>query len=504
MEFKTKVGLHNEFDIERKDIRTGEIIQRGKAYNILLNGIYSRLCNRQTFFSHIIFGKGTGTLDPAGTSLFTAIAMLAATTVEEVKDSNNNVYYSKKKIVLLPANYVGETITEVGIGVSGSGTFSHALIQDSEGNQITIGPKTEYDEITIYATVYFQLYDNGNIKWARLPNANALLNYLFGVSLGTPVFSLGNSRMTEMITGSTATFSQISTKLGSYVADIPNKKLKTNIATFEAAEGNGDIFEIGLADHFHAALPVPGIWDGYNVTGEAVGTGDGVNKNFNFKFNYPKNAVIKVNGVPQTEGVDYKLGALKNLTVINSNFIKALPYTITGSIQEASGYKDPKRIMDGGVGSTANYYFIEPAPTYPVWLTVDLGEERYWPINKLRYYANASGIRFTQATIQESTDNATWLDLGVVSPAAVTGWQELGFNMANSPFRYIRIYITSGNGSGLLIDEIEFVCGDQLVFTNPPASTAAITADYSVDQIPKDSDHTLAVSFEIQWGEGVA
>ena len=55
MELNANINLsiHNRFDIVSRDIRTGEI-QKAQAENIVLDRIYSRLCN---FQSHFIFLK---------------------------------------------------------------------------------------------------------------------------------------------------------------------------------------------------------------------------------------------------------------------------------------------------------------------------------------------------------------------------------------------------------------------------------------------------------------
>ena len=46
MYLKLEVGskIHNRFEIEVRDARTGEIKQRGQAENIILNRMYERLC----------------------------------------------------------------------------------------------------------------------------------------------------------------------------------------------------------------------------------------------------------------------------------------------------------------------------------------------------------------------------------------------------------------------------------------------------------------------------
>ena len=54
--------FHNRFDIEVRDKDTGELKQKGQAENIILDRIYTRLCNFSSYFSYIHFGQGTGIL----------------------------------------------------------------------------------------------------------------------------------------------------------------------------------------------------------------------------------------------------------------------------------------------------------------------------------------------------------------------------------------------------------------------------------------------------------
>lgn len=501
LNIKSKVGLHNEFDIEVKDIRTGEIRQRGKAYNILLDNIYNRLCNRQIFFDKISFGRGTGVTDSTRTTLFNQIDSLSNTKVEEIRDIINNIYYVKKKVTLLPAQYIGETITEVGItsSLSGDKMSSHALIQDSEGNTISV-TKTAYDEVTIYATVYFQLYDNGNIKWSNLPNGNSLLNYLFGISLpSTVAIQVGQSRL---LSTDNSILSQLTSKNGSYEVDVANKKLKSNV-TFETTEGNGDIFEIGLDKILRSRLPVSGIWDGYNVVNEAVGTGDGINKSFNLKQNYVDvdTAVIKVDGLPMVRDVDYRLSPHKKNKKISFADLVSNDL-INSNYPEDYTENDIYKIFDGNV----NTHYRSNNIVFPWWVSFDFEKTTYYNIGSMEfrggYTANYSA--FT-ATIQVSTNAVDWLDIGQITTTPTTSVQEVIFPIINVPFRYIRIYATSSTTGNIGISEITWIIkGDQLIFTNPPAETAIITADYSIDHIPKDANHVLDVGFEIQWGEGSA
>ena len=123
MRLNFNCDIRNEFTIVRENIDTHEK-QEYKAYNILLNQIYSRLCNFQPYFTHIHFGTGTGTFDdPARTSLYTYLGNRSAVT--EFQTASYPTSQWRRKITLLPEEYVGSEITEIGVAY---GTSSSNLV----------------------------------------------------------------------------------------------------------------------------------------------------------------------------------------------------------------------------------------------------------------------------------------------------------------------------------------------------------------------------------------
>jgi len=141
MKVTGKTRVRNRFDIICQDIVTGEE-QRYQAHNIVLNQMFTRLVNFQSFFTAIHFGTGTGTLSPTRTSLFSYSGAKSATTVEQVRELPTSHWM--RQIVLQPSEYVDHELTEIGVGysTSSSSLVTHAFIEDSEGNPI--------DEADIY------------------------------------------------------------------------------------------------------------------------------------------------------------------------------------------------------------------------------------------------------------------------------------------------------------------------------------------------------------------
>ena len=271
MEIKQKINIHNRFDVHIDNIETGEHREL-VGYNIILDQMWTRLCNGNEYFGHIQFGSGTGTPTPDRTSLFSRLGGRTAETEEIIKALPVSSW--KRKIVLSPEEFVGATISEVGIGY-GSGTttlVTHAMLKDSEGNPISI-TKTSTDIVTIYATVFVTLVDNPIIKLINLPTGNNLLNYLIGGSSFTGVsFSLLPGEGYGAILGSEYT--------SYWSADVANKKRKSNVVRFGTNTGNGHAMGLEGVNLFRVAFPAIGIFEGQNYTNVPIGTGDGVTKRF--------------------------------------------------------------------------------------------------------------------------------------------------------------------------------------------------------------------------------
>ena len=63
---KLNASIHNRFDIEVVDVKTGEIKQRAQAENVICNALWTRLFTPGAYFNYIHYGTGSGT--PAATT----------------------------------------------------------------------------------------------------------------------------------------------------------------------------------------------------------------------------------------------------------------------------------------------------------------------------------------------------------------------------------------------------------------------------------------------------
>lgn len=156
MKINIRPKFHNRFDFVVTNVETGEIELRGKAENIVLNRMYSRLVVFGSYFDQIIFGTGSGTMDPTRTTLFNKAGNKACSTVELIRAFPVSKW--TKSIRLEATEFNGNILTEVGISETTTNINTHAMITDAEGNQLTI-EKTPVRIIDIYASVFIEFDD---------------------------------------------------------------------------------------------------------------------------------------------------------------------------------------------------------------------------------------------------------------------------------------------------------------------------------------------------------
>ena len=309
-----KTNVRNRFDIICQDTQTGEVTKY-QAHNIVLDQMFSRLVNFASFFGNIHFGTGTGTLTPDRTSLFTHLGTKSATTTEQVRELPTSRW--TRKIVLNPEEYVDAELKEVGVayGSTASNLVTHAFIEDSEGNPISV-IKTDTMVVTIYATIFFELgaidaMYGGKWRWVVPLENNELLSYLMGATYPTQQFRVTQARDFGDGTAPSSHGQTASIYPADWTKDVANKKAITPKMRLGINDGNGEIrgFGIGSSDTsgtFRGQLPIAGVWTGRQITGEHVGVGDGEKDKFNLAWNEAAkgSVAVKVDGVVASPAVN--------------------------------------------------------------------------------------------------------------------------------------------------------------------------------------------------------
>lgn len=493
-----KTNIRNRFDIECKDIRTGEV-QKFQAHNIVLDQMWSRLVNFQTYFSYIRFGTGTGALNPARTSLFNDSGGKSATSVSRLRALPTSRWM--RQIVINPEEYVGHELTEVGVAYGSGSTdlVTHAFLEDSEGNPISI-VKTDTMVVTIYATIFIELGEltdmyGGQWRWVMPPSSNQLINYLTGyASYPTQRFRVTRARgfAPEFHEGVAPTSHGRSSDIlvADWSKDAANKRVTTPVRRLGISDGNGEIRGFGLGSSdvlgtFRGQFPIPGVFTGHIIEGEPVDVGDGETTGFNLQWNDPQNLTLYIDGVP-VDSEDYDLLSAKKGTNL---FLLRQPVRLSGPDFDSS------LLTDGTADSSAT-------PDGPFEIGIDVGEQNAnVKINKFRvYYGPNYGNRQVELRGSNKSDFSDSVLITETVGTAGSQWHETTFDPV--AYRYYRIN-KKLNQAKRGIMEIEIIAAeDQITFDTAPADGAIITADYTVAYVPKDVNHVLDLQVTIQYGEG--
>lgn len=535
MHSKANVRIHNRFDIEV--VRDGEIIQRGQAENIVLDRIYTRLCNYSTYFSNIVYGSGTGVLDPTRTTLFARVGSAAATTVETIKAFPVSKWTRKTTLGLTTSN--DQWIKEVGISDDTTSINTHALITDALGSPLEIY-KTELDIITIYATVFIELQNkDANNFFISLPDSNVLLNYLCGGAAPAP----------KLITDPNESYKNLtyirSSATPTKTVDVPNKKI-IYTGNYTTTASNGPVEALVLDNLYKANLFSSGVCVPYNISNTILGVGDGLNQNFSLK--HPRvvtDLVVKEDG-NVVNSADYTVNTIDDPVNLISliTFLDEEPLQFT----RISGLDGTDMTAPAGGSITRTYkvnkpilnrmfYFRIYGMGYPVTATFILQSSN----NGVDFTALKS-IQFSNTQVETKTwiANANCEYLRIIlsvyytsrassgriavydqlqqvvfnTPPGLVEGEELGvgdgventFTLEHTPLEVLEIYIND-----VAVDSEDYtVDGDDVIFDTPPANTEVvtadyryeveITADYTVPYIPKTTDNVLDVSMEITFG----
>lgn len=468
MKIKAGVNFHNRFDI----VKNGEWV--GYAENIILNQMYNRVCNFSTYFNNIHFGTGSGTPTPDRTSLFNHLGTKAAVVEETIKALPTSKV--TKKIVLMPEEYVGRTITEVGVayGSTASDLVTHAMIKDAEGNPLSID-KTDIDVIEIYSTVFVTLLESQNLYWSTSENSSYsdLIEYLVGgSSFPTPYIKTALSP--HFPDSRIPVGYVVSTHTATRTTDVSNKKV-----TFTARVGidSGNIVnQIDDFSLFGVCRYKPTIV--YQLEDYFVGSGDGQTTSFDCIPNI-SNAVVKVNGV------------VDPTAVVVGNINKTGRLSVLHYAEEVYGAFKPNlfSLVDN----------FESNPGSLTWKNgVSLNGKKFNLILRGINYGTPSNFR-----LSSSVDGETWVERLYASKLAGSS-AEYSLDIEWDDLYYkFEFY-----GEGVSISVTRFWLEDpqailpKVILQTPPEAGEIVTVSGTVPYYPKDENYVVDVTFELQFGEG--
>lgn len=553
---KTHFNLHNRFDLEVIDSKTGEIKQKAYAENIMLNQWWTRQFAPNTCFNYIHFGTGTGDLDPARTSLFTFLGAKSAGSLATTNNFDNGWVSYRKQIQLLETEYVGSELKEVGIGYDATSNHlvTHALLRDMNGNPITI-TKTNVDIINIYATVFVH-WDTAGYGNKFIYEINFTSNTLFRILAG--LVAIPTSYWIWYWRGTALIFSidpangyPTSIISGIYYRDTiivtfnaAQKKIISGTKRLAAASGNllGGIKSISISrDNWGCAEPyiafnLDASWyEKTSITGESIGTGNGVNTNFNTAFGYIKSgAKVYIDGV-ETAGVTLNTGLPRYTNQMGETFqfiscTNWITWYDSGQLSFATNSVEmrysPVNIIyynpywEYGISSLSttienNKTYIYVSDDMINWtqllntgsVPAELRNKKYW-----RIYSNGDAYQiFCKDLI---ADTMPQYNIVFATPPGLITGESVGtgdgvtteFTLAHTPISgSLTVKLDGEATTEYTLD------GATITFNTVPAEgvlitadykySCTITADYETETIAKDENHVFDFSFEITLGE---
>lgn len=505
MKIQERAVLHNRFDVKVVDATSGKIKQTAVGFNVITNYYFnsrltaSPLSKTTDLFRYIAVGTGTGTPAVTDTALFSHLTRKAVTTLETVYEYPTS--YTTKQIKLEATECNGSTITEVALEGYYSGTFSttyyimsHAMLQDSEGNQIAIA-KTDTDVVYITATFYATCTPSGFGTNGVYPTAdnNFLFRWLLtGSTDGTVRFSRFpveySSDMNFNYHGSKSyTFSSGIGNTTTYQYDLP-------VTTFLDSEANNRIVKhLGVAGIGAFTFPNHDVFPPYAVDHLVIGEGDATTTEFSMKCPLIQSGTVRiyVNNTEIAEGTDYTVDLENNCGDWYENYHTAgLTCKNTGvsfgdlasrTPSSSYDYRDPLAWWNcydrSKYPSSCTVNDVNP-------IKIDFGTPKACNILKFDILTVPTA-RIDTLRIQYSSDDTNWVD---VSGLSRTG-QVWKFTEVSA--RYWRAFL-SGEGNATVVVTSSGMTGSPITQAVPVASsdTASIVASKIKTAIEENANIT--------------
>ena len=506
-------SIHNRFDVEVVDSKTGKIKAKAEAFNVICNNLWTQLLAPGTYFNAIHYGTGTGTPSASDSSLFSfsgALSSFKETTYGA--DILNGTTWCRRQVRLEPSEAVGVTISEVGIAYSTSqnALCTHAMLQDMNGNPVSI-TKTNTDIINIYATVFahHSVFNDGSgviFPYHHIKDGSDKIDPLFRWLLGVDWTTSGNynQQIEVALVNYGASNPAMRTTNGldgtkqthvtpSY--SIAERKVSYTISQLAIDRGNLSSGIMGIVFYaYNYGVDFRGNdvlylnsdgnwWPGSSVTGESIGTGDGVTTDFSTKFSFPKNATIYVDGVASDAVVSCEPLRYNDMGIY---FIPIeFEHTAFGYDAKRSPFVSLQDIPKSQ--STSNNDYVTGSAVY---------YNPYYSFGIASFKMNSVSMS-SYIKIDVSDDLQSWEEISIPYDGNVTVPESL----QNKKFwRLTRI---GTNNVYVYPYELTAVnlTGKNIHFSTPPSAGSVITADYTTPVIAKDENHVYDLTVTLQFGE---
>ena len=508
-------SIHNRFDIEVVDAKTGEVKQKAQALNVVCDNLWKRLFTFSarsyidSWSDSLVYGTGSGTPSAADVSLFSYLGRKSASFSSIDYDPATGVLFITKKAQILETEHVGATITEVGLAYSSSSSgnlCTHAMLQDMNGNQVSI-LKTATDIINLYSTVFVHMEPTKKNGIQLLPvlisrNNSWKQNHVASILSGVATSSTSSGYVQFFATPNVYTDKDVRSSGSALMSADPTEKTWTfGPIRLPASYGNiGGLYGVGFSlvtgynynnyyVPFVALFAGDGWFPGSNVVGEAVGTGDGTTTEFALKFPYATEGKVYVDGVEATNvtvercPTTAKAGYILQLIDPASTLDNIIPYVTYNSLLAVS-------VTDNLAGKSLMSKNRALHLYNPMW---EAGLDHF------NVYISSSNY---MEALEFSDDLVHWEAMDFPTNISYTN-TDIPIPEELRHKKFVRIsadsYAFNNDNTGIFFGEN--LRTKAVVFDTPPAAGAVITADYHTPVIAKDENHVFDVSMTIHCGE---
>lgn len=519
--------IHNRWDIEVVDAKTGKVKQRAQAENVITNNWWSVLeGGNLPATGGFFFGSGSGTPSASDNALFHQEGYVSSfnSGSTDYKRFTDGVAWIRRCHKFTELQQVGVTFSELGLRSSNAVLTTHAMLTDMNGNPVTI-TKTDSDIFYIYATVY--------THWNTRNNKYMLIYYDTGYpiiawALGQGGININASLQCYKFNAheSYSMMCSTSTYTCAVTYDTTNKKVTLSFesTSYRIPVGAGN--NLGNVDHTGgigairisltgALFTTEDFYDGDDIVGEAIGTGDGSNTRFFTNFDLPENAKVYVNGVQKTSGVtvrrccSYVSRPASNVVVLHHTSNPSKKIDISGTC----------------LSSYINYFYAFDESIERGQFNGLIFENKNNVIGytkvKLKSIYHSANHEFYHSKLYGSNDMSNWTLIFTSTDYSLSSTsndsfdeQTFNFSNGNGNYKYYKVekegefdwwtlgYSTVGYpGHWTEFDVDSNEDGAKIIFDTAPAEGDVITADYHTPLIAKDSDHVFDFGkFSISYG----
>ena len=543
---KLSLGLEikTSYHLQLRRVTTGEVIQDIRPKNLILKQFLNNigLTNSQSYGNMFALwgigvGRGSGTPANTDTEMFTQLWIPGAEHTTVPVSSVTTVFNDEKTIgtatitTTFPASasYVG-VITELGIMAktdSNNNTLfiTHALLQDSEGNPISIN-KTDLDELLITAILQVSLTATDFVVMPlTVSKFGGLVRSTGGADQLLYKNFLHMGRTKKNLMGANAgTVSgdysddynvQWNTLSPGMTWDSANMKMVATNSRILAGAGNVHYFNSLCLNYFGCwPLPNANIFPFYTINDISIGVGDGTTKIFNNPLNYfvENSEVITVGGVTLTRGTDYAIDFENNasgLLELSAGNL-AVGSSDADAVVDQTTYYPLFKACDGSsiqCSDTGNRL----SATKPLILSLITAKKvntlRLIHFNRKRsdcdYDENLTSASFK---LSYSNDNVTYTEIITTGLFDAYTGQTFTFNTVSAKYFKVEVvdepylstneyyYCDTKSSTDTDMPFLGYIGNATIVFTTAPADKAEIKMSVQMDRPFKNSNYVIDVT----------